>query len=134
MICRIDRETFREAWEKIQLPDKPWRPDGIIRLEADNGTLRLQSPHGSADVPAEVEKRGVVFMPFSEFLGCTANMMQWDEEVYIEANADRIRGDGIGFLCEPSAFAVFRDPATAPQTWTPATPPRDEDTAPVAAA
>lgn len=82
--------------------------------------LRLQSPHGSAEVPAEVEKRGVLFMPFSEFLGGTENMMQWDEEVYIEAHADRVRGNGLGFLCRPEEFAVFRDPATAPQTWAPA--------------
>lgn len=126
MICRIEREAFRKAWEKIQVPEpRPYRPEGIIRLEADNGLLRLQSPIASAEVPADVEKRGVLFMPFYEFLDATGGMMKWEQEVYIEAHADGVSGNCLAFLCPPWQFAVFRDPATAPQTWAP-TPPEDD--------
>lgn len=128
MKCWFDEKDFVATSKAIRPGagstdpwDDPGWPEAIVRAEADNGTLTLKSPYGEARVPAEIEERGVFFCPLREF----AQRMSWtfgETRLMLEATPEYINTNHQSFLLQWWQFEVFRDPATAPQTWAPEEP------------
>jgi len=131
--CTVEDADFRPAWKAMLPPnaadhldawdDQRWLTE-LIRLEADNDSLTLVGPYARATIPAQVERRGVVFFPIRNFIDGTANLYG---DTHLEINAtDEYFASAHGRQkAEDVPLAVFDDPATAPETWVP--PPKQPD-------
>lgn len=134
MMCQFSEEDFRPAWLAIQpfktgrhtdnwdLPN--WK-EFMVRVEADNGMFRIASPFGQAEIPAKIERRGVVFLPLWEFVELMAR--SYGEPVReFEATDGCVCTNWVRSICHAWRVGLFDDPATAPQTWEPVEPTDDD--------
>jgi len=136
MKFRADHDPFMKFWWAIQPPPSEefgelsfWDCEGILRLEARDGVVRARGPYGSAALAADIERPGVLFLPIKEFLQPTQS--RWffgDPDMEFEATDDYCCTRYMRFLGHaPWNFALFPDPATAPETWEPGPEPTDEE-------
>lgn len=136
MRCSFREADFRPAWLAIQWAktgenydnweNEAW-PTFIARLEASNGQLTLVSPFGQASIPAEVEVPGVFFVNLREFIDTTAPIEYVKEPYEFHADDESFNYACFRTLAENTVMKLFRDPATAPQTWVPADEPEAEE-------
>jgi hypothetical protein len=126
MMCWFEESDFRPAWLAIQkvktgdfLDNWEHYPEwftAVLRVTADNGTLTLEGPYGNASIPAEVEQRGVLYLPIRDFVDTMART--WGEtRLMLKADNRKVRSNHAGFLLSEWQFEVFDDPAAAPATW-----------------
>jgi hypothetical protein len=126
MKCTFTEADFRPVWHAILPPGTTdlneiedrgfW--DGVVRVQVADGALTVRSPFAEASCPADVETPGVLFIPFREFSELTDT--NWGEPVFSSLAADETVATGFHrTLCQPWQFALFPDPATAPDSWTP---------------
>jgi hypothetical protein len=136
MKCTFEEADFRPAWLAIQwaktgISTDNWDNDdwlnGILRVEASNGTLSLVGPFGQAHCPARIESPGVFFVSIRDFVDTTSRH-SWDDEPHeLEATDEHYDYSGMRCLAKFVDMALFDDPATAPQTWVPSDEPEDDD-------
>lgn len=128
MKCWVERRYFISARACIEAPPKaearsetppnPAPDKTMIRLQAENDTLRVRSPHGEADVPCRIEVSGVAFLPLDPFLDATTDIAE-GKWVPIDASIKGVHVTGRSLYLQPGEFVVFDDPGTAPDWWKP---------------
>ena len=128
MKCSFEEADFRPAWKAMLPPaangdhleawDDPTWCDDAIRVEASNGTLKMQGPHGTASIPAEVQTPGVLFISIRYFISGLAPFND-DTTIHLEATEEYVDANHGRQMAQFVPMELFDDPATAPATFVP---------------
>jgi len=135
MKCYFEDKDFRPLWKSLfpaNAQDDPldaWDDNAwlhsLTRIEAKDNTLTIRGPYKEFVIPARVERPGVLFVSTRQFSERYEDTFG-ETTLELKASHDRITNQYMVFLLQYWEFALFEDPATAPETWQPPDEPPDD--------
>lgn len=137
MRCFIEKSAFVAFRKALDVADPNAEEDQpadwcLVRLEAADGMLRARSIVVDTEVPARVERPGVVFTRLMLFLYSTEPLHYLPDpgdEIEIDASPEELNTSYLPVLHGDADYAYFPDPATAPATWEYTPEPEEADLA-----
>ncbi|HMN42738.1 MAG TPA: hypothetical protein PKE29_18000 [Phycisphaerales bacterium] len=118
MKCTIDNK-YLTTLRGLATADND-APDAarLLRLSANGKTISISGPGGDVDLPSQVERPGVLFIPAALFVDATAHLhtRHW---INVDATPHLVRVNDQSLNLKKKDFKLVADPAKAPATWTP---------------